>query len=85
MTAEIHELQNVPPQRASSNGGENAKDLHGRVSAIEARLDCLATKEDIKNVERRIAEHASSVQPWLMGILAASLGAAILALFRTFS
>ena len=63
----------------------NGRDIHGRVSAIEARLDYLATKEDIQRVEKVISDRESSMQRWLIGILLATIGTTLIALYRTFS
>ena len=46
--------ENVTPlhtqQRVTGNGGGDGHDLHGRVSALEATLKHLATKEDIQKL-----------------------------------
>ena len=46
--------ENVTPlhaqQRVTGNGGGDGHDLHGRVSALEASLKHLATKEDIQKL-----------------------------------
>ena len=66
------------------SSGENGRDLHGRVSAIEARLDYLATKEDIQRVEKLISDREASLQRWMIGILLAAIGTTIAALLKLF-
>ncbi len=85
MTGEVHELRQTPPQHASHGGGGNGHGLHGRVSAIEARLDYLATKEDIRRVEALITQREASMQRWLIGVVSGAALAVIVALIRTFS
>ena len=46
----ISEGREIKRQGNSGNGG-NGHDLHGRVSALEAHLQHLATKNDITNLK----------------------------------
>ncbi len=76
-----------PSRAVQGNGGgddSRDRDLHGRVSAIEAHLKHLATKEDIKGLEALIANRESVLLRWLIGILSMSVIAVIAALIRTF-
>jgi len=54
------------------------------VSAIEARMGHLATKEDVQRVEALIAQREASLQRWMIGLVSGAALAAILALIRTF-
>ena len=87
MTGEIHELPGAsapPPSPASNGGGGNGRDLHGRVSALEAHLQHLATKEDIRRIETLIAQREAAMLRWLIGlVLASALGLGV-ALVRVF-
>ena len=45
-------MQGPPGRRASGgNGSGNGNDIHGRVSALEAQLQHLATKNDITGLK----------------------------------
>ncbi len=51
---------------------------------MEARLDYLATKEDIQRIEALIAQREASLQRWLIGVvISAAVGLAI-ALIKLF-
>ena len=71
-----------PPPRTNpaSGGNGNGHNLHGRVSAIEAHLWHLATKDDIQRIEALIAKREASMQRWLIGILVAVCGSLAVAL-----
>ena len=50
-------------------------ELGSRVRALEARIDCLATKEDIGEVKALIADLETRMLRWLVGTLGvAALG-----------
>lgn len=85
MTGEVIGLQTPPPRSGSNDDGNNGNDLHGRVSAREAHMRYLATKEDIQEVKKMIAEREASLQRWLIGILLASLGTVVVALIKLYS
>ena len=87
MTGEVHHLDSAPSPPASHSGSGNggSHDLHGRVSAIEARLDYLATREDIRRVEALISQREASMQRWLIGVVSGAALAVIIALIRTFA
>ena len=83
MSGKVHQLQR-PPAESSSGGGGNGHDVHARVSAIEARLDYLATKSDIERVEKLISQREASMQRWLIGIVSGAAVTIALAFIRTF-
>ena len=68
----------------SHRGGGNGHDLHGCASVIEARLDYLATKEDIQRLEKRISDREASLQRWLIGVLLAAIGTLGVAIVKLF-
>lgn len=84
MTAELHKMPSPSPASPApaDGGGGNGHNLHGRVSAIEAHLQYLATKEDIGDVKRLISDRESSMLKWLIGILIANGIALVVALIR---
>ena len=57
---------NPPSGQPADGGNGNGRDLAGRVSALEVRLDYLATKEDIQKLK--------------VWVLAGTIGAGVLAL-----
>lgn len=80
-----------PPPSAPDGGNGNGKDLHGRVSALEAQLQYLATKEDIRRIETliqrietQIAECEAAMVRWLIGLVVAAALALGVALIRLF-
>ena len=87
MTGEIHELPKAtppPPSAAPNGGGGNGRDLHGRVSALEAHLQHLATKEDIRRIETLIAQREAAMLRWLIGLVLTAGAALAIALVRVF-
>lgn len=81
MTEKVHHLSNPPAQSGSSGNGTNFRD---RLSALEAELKHLATKEDIRRIEALIAQREASLQRWLIGVIGGAAIALVLALVRTF-
>jgi len=77
MTGEVHQLQSAPPQQATHGGGGNGHDLHGRVSAIEARMNYLATKSDVESIRSWALKGALAGM-----VVAATLTIAVLKLFE---
>ena len=57
---------NLPSGQPAGGGNGGGHNLHGRVSAMEAQLSYLATKEDIQNLK--------------VWVLAGTIGAGVLAL-----
>ena len=74
MDDNVHEPP--PPANPAAGSGGNGNNLHARVSAIEARLDYIATKADVQEIK------IWALRGTLAGIVAATLIAiAILKLF----
>ena len=48
---------------------EAVHELAGRVGALEARMDYLATKEDIGEIKALIADRETRMLRWLVGTL----------------
>ena len=85
MTDNVHSIQaRQPPPTPAPGGGGNGNNLHGRLSAIEARMDYLATKEDIQRVEKLVSVREVSLQRWLVGILLSMIGILAIALVKLF-
>ena len=83
MTEKVYHLPN-PPSQSSSGGNGNGTNFHGRLSALEAELKHLVTKEDIRRIEALIAQREASLQRWLIGVIGGAAAALVLALVRTF-
>ena len=77
MTGEIHELPGASAPSPGGSGGGDNRDIHGRVSALEARLDYLATKEDVQSIKTWALSGALGGM-----VLAATLAITILKLFE---
>ena len=80
-----------PPAQQAGGGGGNGSDreLYGRVSALEAHLQHLATKEDIQGVKILIeetnsksAERETKMMRWLIGVISTAAISLIVALIR---
>ena len=86
MTDRAHQLHAVqpPPAQSSSGGNGNGHDLHGRVSSLEAHLQHLATKEDIRRLETLMAQRESAMLRWLIVIAGTAVITLAVALIRTF-
>ena len=71
-----------PPAQQAGGGGGNGSDreLHGRVSAIEAHLQHLATKEDIQGIKTLIAEREARTLRWLTRIIVVAAASIIVSL-----
>ena len=54
---------------AQAVAAETAHELAGLVRALEARIDYLATKEDIGEVKTLIADRETRMLRWLVGTL----------------
>ncbi len=87
MTDRADNVTSLPSSRSvSGNGGDgNGRDLHGRLSAIEAHFQHAATKEDIRRLEGLISQREASMLRWLIGILAVASISLAVALFRSFA
>ena len=77
-------VEQLHPQRTVTSSGGNGQDLHGRLSALEARLDYLATKEDIGEVKKLISDREVSLQRWLIATLLAAMGMLFTAIIKLF-
>lgn len=85
MTGEVHQLSQTGATHSAHGGGNgNGTNLHGRLSALEAELKHLATKEDIRRVEALIAQREASLQRWLIGVIGGAAVTLAVALVRTF-
>ena len=80
----VTRLPTSPTSQSAGGGDGNGRNLHGRVSAIEAHLQHLATKEDIAEVKKLISDKESSMLRWLIGIISLAAISLGVALVRTF-
>lgn len=76
----------LPEGRPSSpGGGSNGGSGHGeRLARIEAKMEHIATREDLAKVEVLIERKESTMLRWLLGILAVAGVSLIVALIRVF-
>ena len=76
MTDKIH----LPSSQRAANGGVTSDVLSRRDSAIEDRMNLLATKPDVMQLEAIIARRYSSMNRWLIGILTVVCGSLVVEL-----
>ena len=75
----------LPAGRPSSGGGGNGGSDHGeRLARIEAKMEHVATREDLKKVEVLIERKESTMLRWLLGIIAVAGVSLVVALIRMF-
>ncbi len=71
-----------------SDPGSDGDGLSTRLARVEAKLEFVATREDIANMGRElatlIANKETSMQRWLLGLTSAALASVVIALLRTF-
>ena len=85
MTDNVFPMTTAPAQKTGGgNGGGDGGNLNARVSSLEAQLQHLATKEDIRRLETLIAQREASLQRWLIGIVASATVTLAVALIRLF-
>ena len=93
-------LKLVPPKQAGDSHGngyttvrvdrleQQLQAIAVTVAKLEVRLDTklehLATKEDMESVKTLINAKEATMLKWLLGILATSMVAIVIALIRTF-
>ena len=83
MANNIHELSDARPAPTDPPGGGGG-DIGGRVSALEARLDYLATKEDVSEIKTLIATREATMLRWLIGLVGVSAISLLTILVRAF-
>ena len=75
----------LPEGRPSSGGGGNGGSGHGeRLARIEARMEHVATREDLAKIEVLIERKESTMLRWLLGIMAVAGVSLVVALIRVF-
>ena len=81
----VHQLaspEGTPSAGSGGNGGSN----HGeRLARIEAKMEHVATREDIAKVETLIERKEATMLRWLLGILAVAGVSLVVALIRVFA
>ena len=72
-----------------SNQGLGGDGLSERLARVEAKMEFVATREDIarmgQDLATLIASKEASMQRWLLGITSAALASVVIALLRTFA
>ena len=89
MTARHLEVVEDPPSRprdpgprgGNGNGGSNYGE---RLARIEAKMEHMATREDIASVKTLIAEKETTTLRWLIGIIALAAISLLTVLIWTF-
>lgn len=66
--------------KGNGGGGGNGKEVLQRLTALEERTRHLATKEDLAELKSLISEKEAKQTKWLIGIISAALGTALLAI-----
>lgn len=75
----------TPEGKPSVGGGGNGGSSHGeRLARIEAKMEYVATREDVTKVEVLIERKEATMLRWLLGILAVAGVSLIVALVRVF-
>jgi hypothetical protein len=59
----------VPGPVAQSSGGGGGNDVGERIARLEARMEYLATKEDIQSIRTEIETASNKQLKWGIGIL----------------
>ena len=75
-----------PPRDPGPRGGNgNGGSIHGeRLARIEAKMEHMATREDIASVKTLIAEKETTTLRWLIGIIALAAISLLTILIRMF-
>ena len=75
-----------PPRDPGPRGGNgNGGSIHGeRLARIEAKMEHMATCEDIASVKTLIAEKETTTLRWLIGIIALAAISLLTVLIRMF-
>ena len=60
--------------RQVAGGNGNGNNLHGRVSALEAHLQHLATKNDLSALREDLAKAETTQTRWLVGVALTAVG-----------
>lgn len=69
------------PRGGNGNGGSHYGE---RLARIEAKMEHMATREDIASVKTLIAEKETTTLRWLIGIIAVAAISLLTVLIRTF-
>ena len=83
MANNLHDITDARPALTATPGG-GGDDIGGRVSALEARLDYLATKEDISEIKILISTKEATMLKWLISIVSVSAISLLSVLVRAF-
>lgn len=85
MTSKEGVVQIVPSGAPAPAGPGNGGSTHGeRLARIEAKMEHVATREDVSELKVLIERKESTMLRWLLGILAVAGVSVLAALLRTF-
>ena len=73
-----------PPGEDRTPGGGNGGNTSERLARIEARLEYMATREDLSKIEVLIERKESIMLRWLLGLVVVAMFSLIAALVRSF-
>lgn len=74
-----------PPGGGDGNGYDaRMRNVENKISAIEAKLSYLATREDIQSIKAFISERETVQTRWLVGVVLAAVAALFVAVIRVF-
>ena len=75
----------TPEGRPAQGGGNGGSGYGERLVRIEAKMEYVATREDVTKVEVLIERKEATMLRWLLGILAVASVSLVVALIRLFS
>ena len=85
MTQDEKVVQIAPTGAPSPGGTGNGRSGHGeRLARIEARMEHVATREDVSEVKILIERKESTMLRWLLGLMVVAGISLLAALIRTF-
>ena len=86
MTQDSNVVQlETPTGTPPPGGGGNRGSGYGeRLARIEAKMDHMATREDVAEIKVLIGNREASMLRWLIGLVAFALISVVVSLIRTF-
>ena len=75
----------LTPEGRPAQGGNGGSGYGERLARIEAKMEYVATREDVTKVEVLIERKETTMLRWLLGILAVAGVSLVVALIRLFS
>lgn len=85
MTTEEKVVQLAPPTGTPSPAGPGNGGGYGeRLARIEAKMEYMATREDVSEIKVLIERKESTMLRWLLGLVGVAVASLFTALVRTF-